>query len=54
MPRTARASVGEYCYHVLNRGNARAEVFPADSDYQAFIDLLGEARTRVPMRVTGA
>jgi hypothetical protein len=24
MPRTARASVGGYCYHVLNRGNARA------------------------------
>ena len=27
MPRTARASVGDYCYHVINRGNARAEVF---------------------------
>ena len=23
MPRTARASVGEICYHVTNRGNAR-------------------------------
>ena len=27
MPRTARASAGGYCYHVLNRGNARAKVF---------------------------
>ncbi len=27
MPRTARASVGEICYHVINRGNGRAEVF---------------------------
>src|SRR5437016_12100804 len=27
MPRTARASLGGWCYHVLNRGNARAEVF---------------------------
>ena len=23
IPRTARASVGEVCYHVLNRGHAR-------------------------------
>ena len=38
MPRTARASVGDYCYHVINRGNARAEVFHADGDYQAFLD----------------
>jgi hypothetical protein len=32
MPRIARASAGGYCFHVLNRGNARAEVFrrPAD------------------------
>jgi REP element-mobilizing transposase RayT len=29
MPRTARASVGDYCYHVINRGNARTEVFHA-------------------------
>jgi hypothetical protein len=27
MPRTARAAQGGFCYHVLNRGNARAEVF---------------------------
>ena len=38
-------------YHVLNRGNGRAEVFHKPEDYQAFIDLLGEAVERVPMRV---
>lgn len=51
MPRTARASVGEYCYHVINRGNARAEVFHAEGDYQAFLDLLGDASHRIPMRI---
>lgn len=51
MPRTARASVGGYCYHVINRGNARAEVFHADGDYQAFLDLLNRASQRIPMRV---
>jgi hypothetical protein len=34
MPRTARASVGNVCYHVLNRGNARNEVFHKDGDFQ--------------------
>jgi len=51
MPRTARASVGEYCYHVINRGNARAEVFHAEGDYQAFVTLVKEASERVPMRL---
>jgi len=27
MPRSARASGGGYCYDVINRGNAKAEVF---------------------------
>ena len=30
MPRSVRAAVGGYCYRVINRGNARAEVFYAD------------------------
>ena len=51
MPRTARASVGGVCYHVLNRGNAKAEVFHTGADYRAFQKLLGEGRERVPMRL---
>ena len=51
MPRTARASVGQYCYHVINRGNGRGEVFHAEGDFQAFIALLGDACRRLPMRV---
>lgn len=51
MPRTARASQGGYCYHVLNRGNGRATVFHKDGDYQAFLRLLAEAHARLPMRI---
>ncbi|MEQ8694162.1 MAG: transposase [Gammaproteobacteria bacterium] len=51
MPRTARAAVGGVCYHVLNRGNARAEVFHKEGDYAAFLKLLGEAGRRVAMRL---
>jgi REP-associated tyrosine transposase len=53
MPRTARASVGGLCYHVLNRGNGRGEVFHKEGDYAAFVDLLGAAKHRLPMRILG-
>jgi len=53
MPRTARASVGGVCYHVLNRGNGRTRVFRDRDEYAAFFDLLGRACQRVPMRVLG-
>ncbi len=53
MPRTARATPGGYCYHVLNRGNRRAEVFHSADDYAAFGALLRRACARVPMRLLG-
>jgi putative transposase len=51
MPRTARASVGGLCYHVINRGNGRAEVFRKPGDYTAFLSLLRLATERIPMRI---
>ena len=51
MPRTARASAADYCYHALNRGNGRAEVFHKAGDYQAFADMIAAASARLPMRV---
>jgi len=40
MPLTARASVGDLRYHVINLGNARAEIFGKPEDYAAFLTLL--------------
>lgn len=51
MPRTARSSAGGVCYHVLNRGNARADVFHDDGDYMGFLELLREANERASMRL---
>ena len=51
MPGTARASVGGMCYHILNRGNGRSEVFHKNDDYAAFLKLLCQANERVPMRM---
>ncbi|MCE9603462.1 MAG: transposase [Planctomycetia bacterium] len=53
MPRSARAAVGGLCYHVLNRGNARAEIFHKQEDFAAFLDLLPPACERLPMRILG-
>jgi putative transposase len=36
---------------VLNRGNAREKVFHKKEDYAAFLDLMGKAGERLPMRV---
>ena len=46
MPRIARASGVNLCYHVLNRGNNRARIFHKDGDFDAFVDLLAEAKLR--------
>ncbi len=51
MPRTARASVGGICYHVINRGNGQAEVFHKNDDFAAFIQLMSAGKARLPMRV---
>ena len=53
MPRTARASQGNWCYHVLNRGNGRAEVFHKPEDYDAFVALFEPACERLRMRILG-
>jgi putative transposase len=51
MPRTARASEAGFVYHVLNRGNARSEVFHKPADYAAFLQIIREASLRLPMRM---
>ncbi len=51
MPRTIRASQANYCYHMTNRGNARAEVFHNPNDYHAFLQIIAETGRRLPMRV---
>lgn len=51
MPRTARASRGGICYHVINRGNARSTVYHNVADYHSFNRLMAKACDRVPMRI---
>jgi putative transposase len=41
------------CYHVLNRGNGRAEVFHKEGDFASFLNLMVEANERLPLRILG-
>lgn len=43
--------MGGVCYHVINRGNGREEVFHKPADCEAFVALLAEAVERVRVRV---
>jgi putative transposase len=49
MPRIPRGQKTGSLYHIINRGNGRAEVFHHGEDYRGFTDLLGEARAKFPV-----
>lgn len=51
MARPLRASFGGLVYHVLNRANARMEIFDDGRDYEAFEKVLSHAHSSVPMRI---
>lgn len=49
MPRTARVQPGGLVFHVLNRGNNRQALFDHDGDFDAFVQVMAEAMTHVPI-----
>lgn len=53
MPRIERGLADNSIYHVINRGNGRQEIFHKDKDYEAFINVIKEAKGRYPVRVFG-
>jgi putative transposase len=46
MPRTARAVRAGVVYHMINRGNAGADLFHKPADFDAFLRVLAEALER--------
>jgi putative transposase len=53
MPRTARAVEAGGIYHVINRGNGRAELFHKDADYLAFLHILAQGLTKYDVKLLG-
>ena len=54
MPRPPRSIVANYCYHVLNRANRRAEVFHEPADYAAFLALMSQAQAHEELPILAA
>jgi putative transposase len=51
VPRSRRQPAPDCVHHIVNRANRRKILFYKRGDYQAFVDLLGEAVSRSGMRV---
>lgn len=51
MGRILRIDIGNEIYHVLNRANARMTIFEKDYDYQAFEEILEEAKKRYSVQI---
>ncbi|OGD66832.1 hypothetical protein A2442_02240 [Candidatus Campbellbacteria bacterium RIFOXYC2_FULL_35_25] len=51
MPRVNRVDVANQIYHVLNRANARMQIFDSNKDYQLFESVLEEAKEKFDMRI---
>ena len=51
MPRIKRTNVGGYVYHVLNRANARVQIFDNDEDYKLFENILEEAVQKYNVKI---
>lgn len=51
MGRALRTDIGNVVYHVLNRANGRMAIFKKPRDYQAFQEILEQAKQKYPMRI---
>lgn len=51
MPRTNRIDIADMVYHVINRANARMQIFDEDRDYLLFEKALEQAKERFDMRI---
>lgn len=51
MPRFPRIIEDNTVYHILNRANARMQIFEKEKDYLAFEKIIIEAKEKYPMRI---
>lgn len=51
MPRISRGLFDNAVYHIINRGNGGQVVFHKNGDYEAFINLIQEAKDRFTIKI---
>ncbi len=52
MPRRLRVFSEGYAYHVLNRAVGRMRIFGKERDFEAFEEVIEQAKARLSMRVS--
>lgn len=51
MPRPPRTDIADIVYHVINRANARVQIFDTAKDYELFEEAMQEAKQKNDMRI---
>jgi len=51
MPRINRIDIANIPYHIINRANARMQIFDEDKDYKLFEEVLEQAKEKFDMRI---
>ena len=51
MPRVNRVDISDVVYHIINRANARMQIFDKDQDYLLFEKVLADAKEKFDMRI---
>jgi REP-associated tyrosine transposase len=51
MPRKKRVTPAGFVFHVYNRGSRKGPLFDGSADYDAFTELMEEARKKYPVRI---
>lgn len=51
MPRTARFTIDNGCYHIITRGNQKQLVFRELQDYEVYLDILAKHKRRYKFKL---
>lgn len=51
MPRPPRTDIADIVYHVINRSNARVQIFDTSEDYELFEEVLKESKEKIDVRI---
>ncbi len=53
MPRGARILLNNVCYHIINRGNQKQNIFLEDSDFESYLQLLKHFKRKYSIKLFG-
>ena len=53
MPRGARIILNNVCYHIINRGNQKQEIFLGDPDFEKYLQLLKHFKKKYTFKIFG-